>query len=323
MPIYDDLSIYAGGNNIENRLNALKELKDENIILAISSTLDKDLEEYSDIKEEKISYMINLDSDSNMNNDLLTNLHHSILHVLTVLFGFNVPNLLDKKRKEEREIFTKNIIKLAKEKKKQSKEINIEEENNKSNLMESDAIVNQFDKIMTLLKKKDLKEDISENEEDKKSDNSEMEEKKESNKDTENEKTDGKKVDKKDNVIGIKKDDKKEAKKDSADKLKKDDNELKSALKEVVSELKNLRSDIADATFRRNDFPPRYVDREFVTSKRSFNTPYRHYEDFKNENIISMPIVDKKSKEFQPFNFKDKKLTTSDLKLNNEPKSNN
>ncbi|KAM0687182.1 hypothetical protein COBT_001583 [Conglomerata obtusa] len=341
IPIYDRVSIFAGSNDVEKRMNALREIKDENIILAISSNLEEDLEQYGEVTAEKISYMVNLDSASNMNNDLLTSLHHAVLHVLSKVFGFVVPNLLDKKNTEERAIFMNNIKSLEKKKKEEDEKLrrmeSISKESSerklddngedineiskkiegdrdekekddgiKSRLIEADTLVNQFDKIMNFLKKKDNNEEFK--------DETKEDKTKPNDKQNASDEKSIKENKKGNNIHKTRLKINSDKKKENTNNEEKDEISLKDTLKEIIVELKNLRFDISESQIKKNDFPPRYVDREFVTSKRTFNTPFRHYEDFKNENIISVPLVDKK-KDFQPFNFKDKKLTTSDLKL--------
>ncbi|KAM0679213.1 hypothetical protein BDAP_000080 [Binucleata daphniae] len=311
IPIYDKISIYAGSNEIDKRKEAIDEISDENIILAISSTLEKDLDDYGEIKQDKIAYMINLDSDTNMNSDLLTTLHRSLLHVLSTLFGFEVPNLLDKKNTEERVLFMKNIKNLEKKQKNADKNVEKEVDSGsmKHNLLETDALVNQFDKIMNLLKSKDSDENnITKDDNNKKQaiDNKKTETK-EDKKDATN-KTQNKPTDKAANK------DIDDRQSHISEKQQNDDLSLKDALKEVIFELRNIRYDLTDSQMHKSDMQTKTYDKDRNTNRRPFNAPYRRFEEYSNENTIGITTNEKNTKEFTPFNFKDKKLTPSDLR---------
>lgn len=337
---YEELSRYAGSDKVNERLNALREIK-SNIILAISSNLPEDFDETSVIQPCHVSYMINMNSNNNIDLDLLTNLHKGILHVLSKLHGFVVPNLLDKKKRTEKEQFLKNLENSDLDERMKECAHDLfesdydEEKGFKSNLLETDALVNEFDKIMNMLKKgknedKNDKKSGSENKskEDKKKDG--KEEKESANLAGENlDKTDLKKRDSSENKdleqkLNLaenidKKIEKKEIRDERENKEgKKSDDEMnmKEFFRDVISELKSIRSDMYGSNNRRNDYPRNY-DRETPSSsyRRDFHSPPypRHYDEFKNEGIVSVPI-EEKDKKYSPFSFEQKKPTIGDLK---------
>lgn len=291
LPKYDEISKNAGSDYIEERVSAIKDLK-ENIILAASTTYEKDLDQYGEVGPCKVIYLINLDSKANFDNDLLTNLHYGTLKVLSKIFGHEVPNLLDKKNTTGKEKFLKELEKgNIEEKMAKCEETNEKEKDLKTNIKQTDALVNEFDKIMNILKmKKDETEKLLESES--KDNLIEKKIKKEKNKEEI--------IDKKHkNENEPKKYDIMDFKKETYEKERKADTQRmqETFFREILQELKSLRTDLVN---NKGPRPKRYHN---MTGERKF-------EDFKKENVVNLPLNDKQIS-FQPFNFMTQKRNTN------------
>lgn len=291
---FDELSRYAGSENISKRIDALFETDITNFILAVSTGSDEDVKKYQIVEPCRINYILNLESDENFDRDLLTNLLYGTLDVFTKLFGFNVPNLLDMNNAGNRDEFTNNVMNSDLEhsvKKCIRKSVDVNEKTDfKSSLKENDDFVTKFDKLLSLLELNKEKKDKEEIE------------------GVGNSKNDSKLS--RDVKPNPKDKDRPRLIEGSGASSGGQNNNLGMVLKNILSGIEGLEKDVSDLKNKekeRNEGD--HIRRRY--GGRSMNN--RFYGDFKNEEVINVP-TSKVSKEIMPFQFKRGDTDIKDLK---------
>lgn len=297
---FDELSRYAGSENITKRILALNETDVTNYILAISTGSDDDVRKYQIIEPCRINYILNLESDENFDRDLLTNLLYGILDVFTKLFGFSVPNLLDMNNQEIKDNFINNVMRSDLEDKlRKCIRNNIDDKKDfKSSLKESDDFVGKFDKLFSLLESNKEKLKSTETPDDLNLNNNEQR----SNEQRSNEQRSNEQ-----------RSNEKDSKKLIESKFKKQPDlpsDLNRVLKNILSGIENLEHEVNDLKSKERE---RNGSDHFRRRFRDHSNSNRSYGDYKNEEV-GIYSKNKGPKELLPFAFKKSETDIKDLK---------
>lgn len=299
MSKFDELSRFAGSENITNRLDALGETDVTNYIFAISTGSNEDMKKYQIVEPCKINYVLNLESDDNFDRDLLTNLLYGILDVFTKFFGFNVPNLLDMSDQDKRDEFINNVMNSNIEEKLRNcirKDIEGKKSGNfKNTLKENDDFVSKFDKLLSYLelnneknKKKENIDEVTEGENKKLAPIEEPNEKKPT-------------------PVDLRPSDEQKGENPEIN------GNLNLVLKHILSGIEGLEKDVNN--LKNKDMDKHSSLNLNERNKRRFSfrpTNTRYYGDFKNEEVSN--VIQKKGSPLMPFEFKKNKTEIIDLK---------